>query len=227
MRTPRRHRVRFIVGTIVLTLLAAVGVPIAMAPAAGAAVESLAGCTANSLPATDDGSSTEVSLPFTLGFFGQSFSSAFVNNNGNVTFGGPLDTFTPFDLTGTHSVIIAPFFADVDTTAGAVTTYGVTTFGGRTALCAMWNGVGYFSGHTDKTNRFQLLLVDRNDRGAGDFDIVFNYDQIQWETGDASEGSGGLGGKSARAGFSNGSGAPHTSFEIDGSAVNGAFLDNG
>jgi hypothetical protein len=212
---------------LVLTLLGVVVVPTLTATAAGAAIESLGGCSDSSLPATDDGSSSEVPLPFTLGFFGQSFTSVFVNNNGNVTFGGPLSAFTPFDLTSTNSVIIAPFFADVDTTAGAVTTFGVTTFGGRTALCAMWNGVGYFSSHTDKTNRFQLLLVDRNDRGAGDFDIVFNYDQIQWETGDASGGSGGLGGSSARAGFSNGSGAPHTFFEIDGSAVNGAFLDGG
>src|SRR5205085_931626 len=49
----------------------------------------------------------------------------------------------------------------------------------------------------------------------------------KWETGDASEGSGGLGGKSARAGFSNGSGAPHTFFKLDGSAVPGALLDGG
>jgi len=227
MRTPRRPRVRFTVPTVILTLLATLVVPIVLAPAASAAIENLSGCGANSLPANDDGSSSEVPLPFTLKFFGQSYTGAYVNNNGNVTFGGPLDTFTPFDLTSTHSVIVAPFFADVDTTAGAVTTYGVTTFGGRTALCAMWNGVGYFSGHTDKTNRFQLLLVDRNDRGAGDFDIVFNYDQIQWETGDASGGTGGTGGKSARAGFSNGSGAAHTFFELDGSAVPGAFLDGG
>jgi hypothetical protein len=90
MRTSRRHSVRCTLATIILVMLVAVVVPTATAPPAAAAIESLAGCTASSLPATDDGSSSEVQLPFTLGFFGQSFTSAFVNNNGNVTFGGPL-----------------------------------------------------------------------------------------------------------------------------------------
>ena len=227
MRTAPRRRVRPVVLAIVALLASTLVLPVLVAPPATAAIESLSGCTDSSLPPTDDGSSPEVALPFTLGFFGQTYTSAYVNNNGNITFGGPLGAYTPFDLTSTNSVIIAPFFADVDTRSGAVVTYGVTQFGGRTALCAMWNGVGYFSNHADKTNRFQALLVDRNDRGAGDFDIVFNYDSIQWEAGDASQGQNGLGGSSARAGFSNGSGAPNTFFEIEGSAVNGAFLDGG
>ena len=51
-------------------------------------------------------------------------------------------------------------------------------------------GVGYFGSHADKLNKFQLILVDRSaDTGtAGDFDILFKYDTIQWETGDASTG---------------------------------------
>jgi hypothetical protein len=65
-------------------------------------------------------------------------------------------------------------------------------------------------------------LVDRSDQGAGDFDIIFNFDQIEWETGDASGGTDGLGGSSARAGYSNGT---TTSLELPGSAVNGALLD--
>jgi hypothetical protein len=51
-----------------------------------------------------------------------------------------------------------------------------------------------------------------------------NFDQIQWETGDASGGTGGLGGTSARMGYSNGT--PTGSFEEPGSGVNGAFLDS-
>jgi len=52
--------------------------------------------------------------------------------------------------------------------------------------------------------------------------IEFNYAQIQWETGDASGGSDGLGGYSARAGFA---GASGFTFELTGSGTNGAFLD--
>jgi len=67
------------------------------------------------------------------------------------------------------------------------------------------------------------VLIDRSDRASGDFDFEFNYDQIEWEIGEASDGTDGLGGSSARAGYSDGESNP---FEISGSAVNGAFLDS-
>jgi uncharacterized repeat protein (TIGR01451 family) len=62
--------------------------------------------------------------------------------------------------------------------------------------------------------------------GVGDFDIIFNYQQIQWETGDASGGNDGLGGDSARAGYSDGQSGGN-SFELPGSGVNGALIDGG
>jgi hypothetical protein len=172
------------------------------------AVENLQGCLANTLPANDDGSTAEVPLPFTVNFFGSNYGSLYVNNNGNVTFDGQLSTFTPYELLSTNQVIIAPFFADVDTrgAGSGEVTYGNVTFEGRDAFCVNWVDVGYYDAHTDKLNSFQLLLVDRSDVQAGDFDILFNYDKIQWETGDASGGSGGLGGSSARAGYSYGGG---------------------
>jgi hypothetical protein len=192
--------------------------------AGAAAVQALAGCTADSLPANDDGSTALVALPFSINFFGTTYNGAYVNNNGNVTFEGPLATFTPFGLVGTETVIIAPFFADVDTRGpgSGVVRYGATNFGGRTTFCVNWVNVGYYNSRDDKLNSFQLLLIDRSDVGPGDFDVIFNYDQVQWETGGASGGTDGLGGSSARAGYSNGS---TTSLELPGSAVNGAFLD--
>jgi hypothetical protein len=180
---------------------------------------------ANSLPGNDDSSTGLVNIGFTIDFFGNSASQLYVNNNGNVTFTAALGTFTPFNLVTTGTRIIAPFFADVDT-RGALpdVTYGTGTFDGRAAFGVNWLNVGYFSNHGDKTNTFQLVMVDRSDTGAGNFDFMFNYDQVQWETGDASGGSGGLGGNSARVGWSNGSSA---SFELAGSAIDGAFLDSG
>ena len=168
-------------------------------------------------------------LGFNLNFFGVNFNSVYINTNGNITLDSPLSTFTPFGLTATSRKIVAPFFADVDTRnpASGVATFGSGTFQGRNAFGVNWPNVGYFSSHADKTNSFQLLLVDRSDTGAGNFDIVFNYDNVQWETGDASGGSGGLGGNSARVGFSNGTGAAGTSFELPGSAVNGALINGG
>src|SRR3954447_18154839 len=194
---------------------------------AAGAVVSDPSCVANSLAANDDGSTASAPIGYTLNFFGQSFSNLYVNNNGNVTFDGPLSTFTPFQLNTTSTRIIAPFFGDVDTRGVGSDIvrygYGTTTFDGRPAFCADWVNVGYYAAHTDKLNSFQLLLVDRSDVAAGDFDIVFNYDAVNWETGDASGGSGGLGGSSARAGYSNGT---DRSLELPGSGTNGALLDS-
>ncbi len=212
-------------GVLVATgLTAAPAVAQTVAPA----VISSADCTQNELTANDDGSADLVSLPFGLNFYGDAFTSLYVNNNGNVTFDESLSSFTPFGLASTSRKIIAPFFADVDTRRGSTVRYGWgnTTYEGHRAFCVNWVDVGYFNQHTDKLNSFQLLLVQREDAGVGDFDIVFNYDRVEWETGDASGGSGGLGGTSASAGFSNGSGREGTSYELAGSLVNGAFLDS-
>ncbi len=98
---------------------------------------------------------------------------------------------------------------------------------GHQAFGANWIDVGYFFKHADKLNSFQLVLIDRSDRHPGDTDIEFNYDRILWESGDWSRGVGGLGGFSARAGYSNGTGLPGTSYEFPGSGVPSSFLDGG
>ena len=141
-------------------------------------------------------------------------ASVFVNNNGNVTFDGPLSHVHAVPAHDRRPAVIAPFFADVDTRgpASSVVTWGTTTWR-RPGLLRVWGdfGVGYYSARTDKLNDFQLLLVDRSDIGPGDFDIVLNYDRLEWETGEASGGVDGLGGSSARAGFSNGDPASRSS----------------
>ncbi|MBZ5699305.1 MAG: Ig-like domain repeat protein [Acidobacteriia bacterium] len=196
------------------------------------ALQNLPGFMTTLLPPNDDNSTGLVPLGFTANFFGTNYTGVFVNNNGNITFDTALSTFTPFNLTSTNRVIIAPFFADVDTQGpllgqmANLVTYGNDTVNGHQAFAVDWINVGYYGAHTDKLNTFQVVLIDRSDVGPGDFDAEFNYDKIQWETGDASGGSGGLGGSSARAGYSNGTGAPGTFFELPGSAVNGAFLDS-
>ena len=197
-------------------------------PNVATAIRPLAGCTTNTLPANDDGSTGAVALPFTINYFGTTYTQTFVNNNGNITFTGPLGAYTPFPLTTTNIPIIAPFFADVDTRGplSGLTQYGNTTVNTRTAFCANWVNVGYFASHDNLLNSFQLLLIDRTDTGAGNFDIEFNYNQIVWETGDASGGVGGQGGSSARAGYANGTTIAGTFYEFPGSAVNGGLEDS-
>jgi hypothetical protein len=84
--------------------------------------------------------------------------------------------------------------------------------------------VGYYSSHADKTNVFQMLLEDLGTAGVR---VVFNYDRVQWETGDADGGDNGLGGTSAAAGFTTGEGDPLHALLLGGSFAPGAFLDGG
>lgn len=185
------------------------------------------GFDTSTLAANDDGSTGLTSLGFSLNFFGADYSSAYINNNGNITFDQALSSYTPSTVALPTSAIVAPFFADVDTRGAnsSLVSYGSGTVDGRTAFGVNWINVGYFSSQDDKLNSFQLIIVDRSDLGIGEFDMEFNYGTIQWETGDASGGTNGLGGSSARVGYSNGNG---TDFEeLAGSSVNGAFLDGG
>lgn len=211
-------------------LAAAVAVSLSGQAFAGAI---LAGFDSNTLARNDDGSTGLVNIGFNVNFFGLTFSQLFVNNNGNITFDAALSAFTPFGLTNTNRQIIAPFFADVDTRlAGDEVTYGTGSFNGRAAFGVNWINVDYFQASTAHTNRnsFQLLLVERADTGAGNFDIIFNYDEILWETGTHGSSGGdanGRGGNSARAGFSNGTGQSGSFYELTGSAVNGALLNGG
>jgi uncharacterized protein (TIGR03437 family) len=195
---------------------------------------------ANTLPPNDDSYTGAVPLGIDgvggINFFGQSFTQVYVNNNGNVTFNCPFGTFTPNALSNgvqacsgsiSHP-IIAPFFADVDTAVGgSPVTYGNATVNGFNAFVVNYVNVPYFA-TADKFNSFQLVLIDRSDTGAGNFDIEFNYNQIQWETGSASGGREGLGGTSAAVGYSNGlTGTNNVYLQLPGSLVNGAFLDGG
>jgi hypothetical protein len=211
-------------------MLAGVALFLSATPGFSAARRNLPGFSTNTLPANDDESTGQVNIGFTINLFGTSYSKLYVNNNGNVTFDASLSTFTPFGLAGVATKIIAPFFADVDTrgSGSGLVMYGNDTVNGRNAFGVEWPAVGYFSGRTDKKNTFELVIIDRSDIAAGAFDFEFNYDQIQWETGEASGGTNGLGGSSARVGYSNGlAGTSNVSFELTGSAVNGAFLNSG
>ncbi len=186
------------------------------------------GFDAASMGRNDDSSSASRPLGFSnpIHFGGTSYSKLFVNNNGNVTFDSPLSAFTPFGIGSLNRAIIAPFFADVDTrnAASGIAAYGSGFVDGYEAFGVTWKDVGYYNSKADKLNSFQLVLVNRPDTGAGNFDIEFNYDRIQWETGDGSGGVNGLGGTSAGIGYAN---APALSaFEMTGSGVAGSFLDS-
>ena len=161
------------------------------------AVRSVSGFALSTLAPTDDGSTGPVALGFKdalghaepINFFGPRYDKLYVNNNGNVTLDGALGQYTPDTINQNHAKIIAPFFADVDTRrAGNPVTYGTGTVDGHQAFAVNWLGVDYFDAtdtnpaHASKFDRFQLLLINRDDTGVGNFDIEFNYDAIEWDT---------------------------------------------
>ena len=84
---------------------------------------------------------------------------------------------------------MAPFWADIDTRNAATSqvTYSSTVAGsipqvnGRNAFFVNWINVAAYSNQAAPLNSFQLVLVDRSDTGAGNFDFMFNYDQITWD----------------------------------------------
>lgn len=204
-------------------LTSAVLLALGVADANAAAIHD-AGLFTTNFPGNDD-DSTALQNFWTnsaLNFNGVNYSGAYVNNNGNVTFTTALETFTPSGITGGSLPMLAPFFADVDTSSGNTVHYGTNTIGGHNVFGVNWIGVGYFEAHTDLLNSFQLIVTDRTDTGAGNFDFEFNYDAIQWETGDASDGLGGFGGVPAHAGWTNGAGSY---FEFAGSGLTGSFED--
>jgi len=144
-----------------------------------------------------------------INFFGQTYTGVYLNNNGNLTFNSGLGTYTPYSLTGTSTPMIAAYFADVDTrnstdfTGGSnLAWYDLDTV--NHIFTATWDHVGYYDERNDKSNSFQIQLIEN---GANPIDIVFRYENIDWTTGEASGGVNGFGGVVATAGFNNGAGA--------------------
>jgi hypothetical protein len=185
---------------------------------AGAIRQGTIAGTPSVLARNDDGSTGLVSIGFNIDFFGVTGNSLYVNNNGNVTFANTFGGFTPSGITGSTTQMIATFWSDIDTRnpASAEVTYGQGTVDGRSAFTVNWDGVGYYNNGADKLNKIQLVMIDRSDTGAGNFDFEFNYDQIQWDLNGAS------------AGYSNGlTGEDNVSYQLLGSVVNDAFLDGG
>lgn len=172
---------------------------------------------------TDDGSFGPVAFPFVFELYGIPWSNAYININGNVSFGTAYYNFTPNGFPDPSFVMVAPFWGDVDLTGTGIIRYKVTP----TALIVNWEEVGYYSSHTDKLNTFQLILTDGTDPiiGVGN-NAAFCYKDMQWTTGDASQGTNGFGGSPAVVGANKGNGIDFIqfgTFDQSGTAYDGPF----
>jgi hypothetical protein len=67
-------------------------------------------------------------------------------------------------------------------------------------LVVTWAEVARYQRDATQTNTFQLVVIDREDTGSGNFDVEFRYGDINWISGDASDGA------PAQAGYDAGDG---------------------
>lgn len=173
----------------------------------------------------DDGSSPLITLPFQFCFYGQNVNSVYINNNGNVSFGASYGTFSSNPFPDPTFIMVAPFWADVDTRgAGSGVVYYKLT---NTSLIVRWQTVGYYSLYDDKLNDFQLIITDGADPilPSGN-NVSFCYGDMQWTTGDASQGTNGFGGNPATVGVNQGNGTDYIQigrFDAPGTAYDGPF----
>jgi gliding motility-associated-like protein len=199
--------------------------------------------TYSTLEICDDDCSDAVNLPFEFCLYGDVYSNAYINNNGNITFDTEFIGFTSEGFPTNAVVMVAPFWADVDTRGddglglnGGLVRYKIT----ETSLIVNWVDVGYYSQYTDKKCSFQLIITNGEDPLITEGkNTSFCYKDMQWTTGDASSGVDGFGGTPATVGSNKGNGTDYVQFgrfdhegvDFDGpetlSANDGvSFLDN-
>ncbi len=203
-------------------LVAAVAFPVLAYAAGPDAILVPSGYNSNAVPRADDTANQVVGLPFTMNWNGANYNQIYINMNGNCTFGNGFTGYNPTtSLSALGQNIMAPFWADVDTrnTAMGQVTYSDITAGnvpqvdGHDAFFVNWINVGrynYTTAGNTQTNSFQLVIVDRSDTGAGNFDFMFNYDAVTWDMATASSSM------RARVGWGRSDGS---AFELPGSGT--------
>jgi hypothetical protein len=171
----------------------------------------------------DDGSSSLIPIPFTFNLYGQSYNSLYINNNGNLTFTGPMATFSATAFPSVGNAIVAPFWGDVDTRNGnGQVLYKITP----TAVYVNWVAVGYYAFHGDKLNTFQLIITNGSDPVIDGGNVAFCYQNMDWTTGDASQGINGFYGVPATCGANKGDGVSYfliSRFDHPGNDFDGAL----
>jgi VCBS repeat-containing protein len=147
---------------------------------------------------------------FNLTLGNASYNQLYLDNNGLISFQGPVYSWdgTPFPLS--YGPLIAPFWSDVDTrgAVGTISTSGALpglpgsgnstgsnlvywNIGAGGVMTFTWDDVGrYPADSSGGVNAFQLQLIPRDGATtsgfAATYDAVFRYESINWLRGSAS-----------------------------------------
>uniref|UniRef100_A0AC35FP70 NIDO domain-containing protein n=1 Tax=Panagrolaimus sp. PS1159 TaxID=55785 RepID=A0AC35FP70_9BILA len=182
------------------------------------------------MPPADDESTAPQNLSIPFPFFDKLYPQLWVNVNGAISFNSKISTFTPTckPVSQNYSMI-SPFWADIDTRkpihGDAIyfresfdekvlsqaesevinafpNLYGIKL---KSVFIVTWFNVTFFNAEThpwEKRNTFQSAIATN---GIYSF-AIFYYNEITWTTGDQSNGTNGVGGTPAQAGFDAGDG---------------------
>jgi nidogen (entactin) len=155
------------------------------------------------LPIGDDVSTSEVPLSTPIAFYGDRVDSIYINTNGLLTFDSELPRWKSDLILPLGSFrLVAPFYADVDTSLSGNVYYRETadasmlqkvetlihanfpessSFRPRHLLIVTWDEVGYWNSMYDQTNTFQVVIAS----SGRDSYALFLYpdDGINWVKG--------------------------------------------
>lgn len=196
------------------------------------------GGTDSVVQACDDCSEGPYQLPAgqTFRYFGASYPAMYISNNGLVSFGGPVGTYTALQFPISGFPVVAPFWADVDTRGGTVSTPAglgnqvywrmpttpnsadvirmasdvATTFPSEPPFTAtvLFVVTWYAVGYFAVHNdKLNTFQVAlASDSQTGRSFATMCFDQIIWDCGDASGGTNGFGPNHPNSGFNDGAG---------------------
>ena len=176
-----------------------------------------------------------VPLQFQFCFYGVTYNSVNVYDNGNVQFSTNSIVFTSTGFPNTTDNMIAPFWADgkLHNPVGGLK-YGKVLIDNTspTHLVVSWDSLPYYQAtvaDVSKLNSFQLVLTEGTDPilpfGKN---VGFYYHRMDWTTGNASTGTGGFPttqpGNPATVGINEGNGTDYFligRFGLPGAVYNG------
>lgn len=185
----------------------------------------------------DDCSTDAIPLQFDYNFCGSFYDEVFINSNGNLSFETQYFVYNSIGIPNSSTaVIVAPFWADYD--IRSCENQKITYKSEPNRLIVTYNEVGHYFNNCERTNTFQVVLTDGTDEyvGIGN-NTAFYYGDMQWTTGDASEGENGFGGTPATVGLNKNDGMSYAligRFNMDNDTYDGPegeadgvnYLDN-
>lgn len=135
----------------------------------------------------DDNYYGPVSLGFSINYFGTTYNSIYISNNGLVSFGAGTGSYTPSPLnTEPTPPIIAPYWTDLDSRSDPLGAIAPNTGGSAvyfeqvssTKDVLTWDRLGYYSANYTGRAQFQLVLQDPNSVTSGEGAIGFFYGPV-------------------------------------------------